>query len=97
MKKENKISSLFPEYLFWDVNTDNLDTKKDKDFIIPRALYMTNKSSFETDIKRLERIYSSSQIIKHLKKTKEKISNEVCELVANRYSIPVFHRYKIAN
>ena len=95
MKREDKISSLFPDYLFWDVNVDKLDTQKDKDFIIPRALYMTNESSFDTDIKRLERLYSSNQIIKHLKQTREKISNEVCELVGKRYSVPVFHRYKM--
>jgi len=95
MKRENKILAIFPEYLFWDVNVNSLDIKRDQDFIIPRALYMTNKDSFDTDIKRLESIYSSNQIVEHLKNTKEKISNEVCELVAKRYSVPVFHRFKI--
>jgi hypothetical protein len=93
VKKENKIASLFPEYLFWDVKIENLDLKRDRDFIIPRALYMTSRNSFDTDIRKLETLYSSTQIIKHLKSTKEKISNEVCELVAKRYSVPVFHRY----
>lgn len=95
MKRKNKISALFPEYLFWDVNIDSLDPKKDKDFIIPRALYMTNKHSFEKDIEKLESIYPSTQIVKYLKNTKEKISNEVCELVAKRYSVPIFHRFKM--
>ena len=62
--------------------------------IIPRALYMTNQASFEHDIERLESIYDAKQILTQLKKTKEKISNEVCELVANRYNVPVFYRYK---
>ena len=96
MKKENKIASLFPEYLFWDVNMNNLDVERDKDFIIPRALYMTDENSFDNDIKKLESIYPSKQIITYLKNTKEKISNKVCELVAHRYSIPVFHRFKVA-
>lgn len=95
MTKENKIATLFPKYLFWDVNIEKLDYLKDKDFIIPRALYLTNHSSFETDIKRLESIYSSTQIIKHLQLTKEKISNQVCEMVAKRYSVPIFRRYKM--
>lgn len=95
MKRENKISALFPDYLFWDVNINNLDPEKDKDFIIPRALYMTDRNSFDSDIKKLESIYPSSQIITQLRNTKEKISNEVCELVAKRYSIPIFHRFKM--
>lgn len=95
MEKKRKITTLFPDYLFWDVATEKLDLELDKDFIIPRALYMTTKGSFDADIRRLESVYSSDQIVKYLKKTKEKISNEVCELVSKRYTIPVFHRYKL--
>jgi hypothetical protein len=90
VKKGNKIASLLPEYLFWDVKVENLDLKRDKDFIIPRAHYMTSRNSFDTDISKLEKLYSSTQIIKYLKNTKEKISNEVCEPVAKRYSVPGF-------
>ncbi len=89
------ISSIFPKYLFWDMDYENLDFQQDKDVIIPRALYMTNKSSFENDIQKLENIYTASQIVFQLKNTKELISNEVCELVALRYSIPLFHRSSI--
>lgn len=70
-----------------------LDADADQDLIIPRALFMTNEKSFADDIQKLELIYSSSEIVGILKTTKERISNKVCEMVANRYHIPKFHRY----
>lgn len=94
VNKAVKISSVFPKHLFWDVKLEELDTELDQDLIIPRALYMTDEMSFEDDIEKLERIYSSTEIIHILKITKARISNRVCEMVANRYHIPVFHRYK---
>ncbi len=93
MQKTSNISLIFPRHLFWDMDFNSLNVNQDLDIIIPRALYMTNRSTFENDIRRLERVYSSNQIVEQLKNTKEKISNEVCELVANRYSVPVFHRF----
>lgn len=93
MKGPEKISLLLPKHLFWDVNIEALDIERDKALIIPRALYMTDKATFNRDIEKLEAIYSSDQIIRYLKSTKEKISNDVCELVAKRYSIPVFYRF----
>lgn len=95
MNSNVKISSMFPKYLFWDMNYESLDANKNIEIIIPRALYMTNKETFNSDIKKLESIYKTPQIIHHLQRTKERISNEVCELVAKRYNIPVFHRYSI--
>ena len=88
------IAELFPKYLFWDVDSNKLDVQRDSALIIPRALYMTSKDSFSTDIAKLEQLYSSKQIVKQLKSTKEKISNEVCRMVAERYSIPRFSRFK---
>ncbi|SIT18138.1 DUF6922 domain-containing protein [Belliella pelovolcani] len=32
------LSDYFPKAIFWDVNLDELDYKKDADFIIPRVL-----------------------------------------------------------
>ena len=95
MTKRIKISSIFPSYLFWDVNHEKLDSYRDRSFIIPRALYMTDKDSFNNDIQRLESVYDSKQILNCLKSTRENISNEVCELVAKRYSVSPFHRYKL--
>ena len=77
------------------MDIQQLDIKRDVDIIIPRALYLTTKETFESDISRLESIYSTVQIITHLKNTKELISNEVCTLVAKRYSIPLFFRFQV--
>lgn len=93
MPKTAKISSLFPKHLFWDVIPDQLDIDRDKDFIIPRALYLTNKATFNADIVKLETLYSPEQILTQLKNTREKISNVVLECVANRYQVPVFRRF----
>ncbi|WP_089813580.1 DUF6922 domain-containing protein [Chitinophaga sp. YR627] len=93
MNKAIKISSIFPKHLFWDVKLDQLDAEADQDLIIPRALFMTNEKTFSEDIEKLELIYSSTEIIGILKTTKERISNKVCEMVANRYHMPAFHRY----
>lgn len=61
---------------------EQLDAEKDQSLIIPRALYMTNEESFDADIKKLESIYSRDEILINFKKTKERISNRVCEMVA---------------
>jgi len=88
------ISQIFPKHLFWDVNTKNLDIQDDKDFIIPRALMATTVETFTKDIQPLEELYSRTQIVKELQKTKERISNEVCKLVARRYHVKQFLRYQ---
>lgn len=93
MNKAIKISSVFPKHLFWNVKLEQLDAELDQDLIIPRALFMTNEKSFAADIEKLELIYSSTEIIGILKTTKERISNKVCEMVADRYHVPTFYRY----
>lgn len=70
-----------------------LSPKRDKDIIIPRALFATNSASFNDDISKLERLYTSKEIIAALKSTKELIANEVCLLVAERYHIKKFLRF----
>jgi uncharacterized protein YqkB len=77
------------------MDMNRLDLKKDKDIIIPRALYATNRETFIEDILRLEKHYNKSVIIQELKSTKEKISNQVCLMVAERYHIPSFSRYSL--
>lgn len=95
MKRKVDISRIFPKFLFWDVEYEKLDLKKDKDLIIPRALYATTGITFEEDISKLEKLYSKAQIVKQLKQTKERISNEVCRMVADRYRIDSFTRFKV--
>ncbi|PRD46101.1 DUF6922 domain-containing protein [Sphingobacterium haloxyli] len=88
------ISQIFPKHLFWDVDPKNLDIQDDKDFIIPRALMATTEETFVKDIQPLEQLYSKMQIVRELRKTKERISNEVCKLVARRYHVRQFLRYQ---
>lgn len=93
MNQAVNISAIFPKHLFWDVRLELLDPDKDQSLIIPRALYMTNESTFNDDITKLETVYSREEIVENLKSTKERISNRVCEMVAKRYHIPLFYRY----
>jgi hypothetical protein len=94
MKRQTDIVSIFPKHLFWDMDYSKLHLKNDKDIIIPRAMYATTSDTFEQDIQRLENLYTPSEIVKYIKNTKELISNEVCTLVAKRYNVPVFARFK---
>ncbi len=94
MSAVQDILKIFPKHLFWDVNPRNLDIQDDKDFIIPRALIATTEETFTKDIQPLEQLYTRSQIVSELQKTKERISNEVCMLVAHRYHVKQFLRYK---
>jgi hypothetical protein len=93
MKSVDNIAAIFPKELFWDVNVSRLDIKEDKDLIIPRALYATTENTFSEDISRLERLYKRSEIVEELKSTKERISNKVCTMVAQRYHVKHFSRY----
>ena len=65
------------------------------DIIIPRAMYATVPDTFEADIEKLELYYSKEDILYHLQNTKERISNKVCELVAIRYGVEKFVRFKL--
>ena len=94
MKQKVNISTIFPKYLFWDMEYSNLNLEEDKDIIIPRAMYVTTAESFEKDILRLESIYSKKEILHYLKTTKELISNDVCQLVSKRYNTAPFLRFK---
>ena len=95
METSINIATLFPKYLFWDMDHSQLDVSDDKDIIIPRALYATTLDTFEEDIVKLEQLYSKTQIVKYLKSTKELISNKICLRVAERYNVKPFVRFSI--
>lgn len=95
MQTALNITTTFPKHLFWDMDYSKLSFKKDKDIIIPRALFATTKETFSKDITLLESIYSKSDILKYLKATKERISNEVCLMVAKKYKVAPFYRFKL--
>ena len=95
MKDTVNISKKFPKHLFWDMDYSKLSIKKDKETIIPRALFATTKDTFKKDILNLESLYSREDIINVLQNTKERISNTLCLLVSKRYKITPFYRYKL--
>lgn len=95
MNKLVKIETIFPKHLFWDMDYNKLNLSRNKDIIIPRALYATTPDTFEEDIKKLENLYSSKMIVKYLKQTTENISNKVCLLVAKRYNVEPFVRFSL--
>lgn len=94
MRVVKDISKILPKYLFWDVDPKNLDIQDDKDLIIPRALYATTKETFSEDIQPLEQLYSKAQILRELKNTRERVSNDVCKLVTRRYHAKQFLRFQ---
>jgi len=94
VKQSVDIATIFPKHLFWDMDHSKLNLSRDKDIIIPRALFATNEATFVADIIKLEQFYSKNIILKYLKTTKERISNEVCTMVAQRYNVPTFARFK---
>lgn len=94
MSKQHRLSDILPKHLAWDMDTDTLDLKRDKDIIIPRALLATTPATFSNDISNLEQVYTKSQIVKELKSTRERISNKVCSMVSERYHVPLFARFK---
>ncbi len=65
-----------------------------KDMIIPRALFAANQETLATYSVKLELYYFTTLILKYLKNIKELISTEVCQLVAKRYNVPTFARFK---
>lgn len=97
VKQEVNISSIFPAHLFWDVRMGKLDVQRDKNFIIPRALYASDNFTFYVDIQKLENIYTPQEIADALKNITELISNEVCRLITERYHIEHFQRFSHAN
>jgi hypothetical protein len=95
VKQSVNIATIFPKHLFWDMDHSKLNLSKDKDIIIPRALFATNEETFETDILKLEALYSTKDIVKYLKLTTENISNKVCLSVAKRYNVKPFLRFSL--
>ncbi len=77
------------------MDPSKLNLSKDKSIIIPRALYATTPDTFETDILKLEALYSAKDIVKYLKLTTESISNKVCISVAKRYNVKPFLRFSL--
>lgn len=85
-KLDNKnLAQLFPAVMFWDVNMKKLSLIKDKDFIIVRVLsrFMNN----DDYLKKLESIYSLSDIKRFAVRSNEIFGNEIIEHLAKRYHL----------
>ncbi len=95
MKNQANITNMFPKHLFWDMDYSKLSISEDNDIIIPRALYATTEITFSKDIQKLEKLYTTETILNILRNTRERISNSVCELIAKRYNVEPFYRFKI--
>lgn len=94
MKTKVNIANVARKKVFWDMDMTKLSAKEDKDVIIPRMLLATNEKTFRKDIASVEKVYTANEIYAVLKNTKERISNQVCRMVAARYNKPTFLRYK---
>ncbi|RDK87376.1 DUF6922 domain-containing protein [Marinirhabdus gelatinilytica] len=94
MKTKVNIANVAQKKVFWDMDMNKLSAKEDKDVIIPRMLLATNEKTFRKDIASVEKVYTANEIYAVLKNTKERISNQVCRMVAARYNKPTFLRYK---
>jgi hypothetical protein len=95
VKQQVNIATIFPKHLFWDMDYSKLNLSKDAAIIIPRALFATTPETFETDILKLEALYSAKDIVKYLKLTTENISNKVCVSVSKRYNVKPFLRFSL--
>lgn len=95
LKTKVNIANTVPKHVFWDMDISQLSAKQDKALIIPRMLMATTQESFLQDITNVEKLYSTNEIYVILKNTKERISNNVCRMVATRYNKPTFLRYKL--
>jgi len=47
------------------MDPSKLNLSRDKSIIIPRALFATTPETFETDIKKLEALYSAKDIVNY--------------------------------
>jgi hypothetical protein len=95
VKQQVNIATIFPKHLFWDMDHSKLNLYRDKSIIIQRALFATTPETFETDILKLEALYSAKDIVKYLKLTTENISNKVCKSVAKGYNVKPFLRFSL--
>lgn len=95
MKKAINVASIFPQHLFWDMDHSKLHLRLDMHIIIPRAMFASIPDTFDANIEKSELYNSKEDILYHLQNTKERISNKVCDLVAIRYGVERFARFKL--
>ncbi|OOG72283.1 hypothetical protein [Algoriphagus sp. A40] len=84
--KKNSIllSEYFPREIFWDVNLDELDYKKDSDFVIPRVLDWGN---FKNSWSNLKKLYPENVIQYYCLNQSQIFGNENIELLGKLFNI----------
>lgn len=75
----------FPGPVFWDVDPNLLDIKKDKDFIIERVL--SRNMGNPIYLEKLEAIYSKKEIMKYALSSDQIRGNNAIRLIAKRYGL----------
>ncbi len=82
---EPKLSDLFPDAIFWDVDGDELSVEGDKDFIIQRVLSRhMNKLEY---LENLELLYPHELIKYYALNSPDILGNENIDFVAKRYGL----------
>ena len=85
MRKYNNIPlvNVFPKFMFWDVDLNNIHLEDDIEFIIDRVLNW--HMNIET-LERLESLYSLDEI-KHYAVVMDVMGNETIEFLCDRYDL----------
>ncbi len=68
MKQKNKILTQFSQYLFWDVDIENVDLQKHKKFLINKVLQYGTYSDWKilVSIYGFEKIIETAKMIRDL-------------------------------
>lgn len=81
-----------PRVFFWDVDIESLDLKRDYFFIISRILSFTTVEFLCHNIEIIRTQFDIQIIQEVLENTTEIISDDICKLMSEMYSIPNYSK-----
>jgi hypothetical protein len=84
LKKIDKSSFLFSQYLFWDTPIEKIDIEKHKNYIIERVL----SRGLLTDFYFLLQLYTSEEITSAVKKSKT-LDKKTLNFCSHFFKIPI--------
>ncbi|RRJ86230.1 MULTISPECIES: DUF6922 domain-containing protein [Flavobacteriaceae] len=82
-----------PTVIFWDMDIKKISLNRDYKIIISRILMFTNKAYFDNNIKVLEKKFSVKKIISAVVESTDRISDEICSLLSQKYDITFNSKY----